>query len=122
MRRVLIEELSSQGVPPHEAAFFVERLMVFFTCCDERRFGQWEYVPWWEFIGAGQVRGVPEVAARGLTRSVVAAKETVASTRTIGNMAEAFVMNIMQRGNDGALDRVLDAPTNEAWIDPWVSC
>jgi hypothetical protein len=36
-------------------------------------------------------------------------------------MAEAFVMNIMQRGNDGAPDRVLDAPTNEAWIDPWVS-
>ena len=60
------------------------------------------------------------MAARGLTRSLVAAKETVASTRTIGNMAEAFVMNIMQRGNDGALDRVLDAPTNEAWIRPWV--
>ena len=50
----------------------------------------------------------------------MAAKETVASTRTIGNMAEAFVMNIQQRGNDGALDRVLDAPTNEAWIQPWV--
>ena len=30
-------------------------------------------------------------------------------------------MNIMGRGNDGALDRVLDAPTNEAWIDPWVA-
>ncbi len=29
-------------------------------------------------------------------------------------------MNIMGRGNDGALDRVLNAPTNEAWIDPWV--
>ncbi len=60
------------------------------------------------------------VAARGLTRSLVAAKETVASTRTIGNMAEAFVMNIMGRGNDGALDRILDRPTNEAWIKPWV--
>ena len=27
----------------------------------------------------------------------------------------------MGRGNDGALDRVLDLPTNEAWIDPWVA-
>jgi uncharacterized protein with NAD-binding domain and iron-sulfur cluster len=60
------------------------------------------------------------VIARGLTRSLVAAKERIASTRTIGNMGEAFVMNIMGRGNDGALDRVLDAPTNEAWINPWV--
>ena len=59
--------------------------------------------------------------AAGLTRNLVAAKETVASTRTIGNMGEAFVYNIMGRGNDGALDRVLDAPTNEAWIDPWVA-
>jgi uncharacterized protein with NAD-binding domain and iron-sulfur cluster len=29
-------------------------------------------------------------------------------------------MNIMNRGNDGAPDRVLDLPTNEAWINPWV--
>ena len=58
--------------------------------------------------------------AAGLTRSLVAAKETVASTRTIGNMGEAFVYNIMGRGNDGDLDRVLDLPTNEAWIDPWM--
>ena len=26
----------------------------------------------------------------------------------------------MGRGNDGAPDRVLNLPTNEAWIDPWV--
>ena len=77
--------------------------------------------PWWDYVGAAsRSEEYQKVAARGLTRSLVAAKETVASTRTIGNMAEAFIMNIMQRGNDGALDRVLDAPTNEAWIQPWV--
>ena len=27
---------------------------------------------------------------------------------------------ILGRGNDGAPDRVLNAPTNEAWITPWV--
>jgi uncharacterized protein with NAD-binding domain and iron-sulfur cluster len=26
----------------------------------------------------------------------------------------------MGRGNDGAVDRVLNLPTNEAWINPWV--
>ena len=30
-------------------------------------------------------------------------------------------MNIMGRGNDGEPDRLLNAPTNEAWIDPWVA-
>ena len=122
LERVLIEELvKQQGVQPGETEFFVNRLMVFLTSCDERRFGQWENTTWWDYVRAeGKSEEYKKVIARGLTRSLVAAKETIASTRTIGNMAEAFVMNIMQRGNDGAPDRVLDAPTNEAWIDPWV--
>ena len=122
LRRVLIEELAKQqGVPPHEMEFFVNRLMVFLTSSDERRFGQWEHTSWWDFVRAeGKSEEYRRVIAVGLTRTVVAAKETVASTRTIGNMAEAFVMNFMNRGNDGAPDRVLNAPTNEAWIDPWI--
>jgi uncharacterized protein with NAD-binding domain and iron-sulfur cluster len=121
MRRILTEELSGQGVPPHELAFFVERVMVFLTSSDERRFSQWEHVSWWDFIKAeGKSEEYRKVLARGLTRAVVAAKERKASTRTIGNMAEAFLCNFEGRGNDGAPDRVLNAPTNEAWVDPWV--
>src|SRR3954471_4446025 len=122
MRRILMEELSGQGVPPQELAYFVERVMVFLTSCDERRSGQWEHVSWWDFIKAeGKSEEYRKVLARGLTRAVVAAKERKASTRTIGNMAEAFICNFEGRGNDGAPDRVLDLPTNEAWIDPWVA-
>jgi uncharacterized protein with NAD-binding domain and iron-sulfur cluster len=122
VQRLLVEEaLKQQGIPPHEAELFANRVMVFLTSCDERRYGQWEHTTWWDFVRAEQCSDeYKKVIARGLTRSLVAAKETVASTRTIGNMAEAFVMNIMNRGNDGAPDRVLDAPTNEAWIDPWI--
>jgi uncharacterized protein with NAD-binding domain and iron-sulfur cluster len=122
LERILIEEIAKQqGVRPGEAEFFANRLMVFLTSCDERRYGQWEHTTWWDYVRAdGKSEEYQKVIARGLTRSLVAAKETIASTRTIGNMAEAFVMNIMGRGNDGAPDRVLDAPTNEAWIDPWV--
>jgi uncharacterized protein with NAD-binding domain and iron-sulfur cluster len=95
--------------------------MVFVTSCDERRFGEWEHTSWWDFVKAeGKSEEYRKVIAAGLTRNVVAAKETVASARTIGNMGEAFVYNIMGRGNDGDLDRVLNKPTNEAWIDPWV--
>ena len=122
LRRMLVEEIvKQQWVPPHESAYLVERVLVFLTSSEERRFGEWENVSWWDFIGAAsRSEEYQKIAARGLTRTLVAAKETVASSRTIGNMAEAFIMNIMGRGNDGALDRVLDAPTNEAWINPWV--
>lgn len=121
LRRQLTESLKGEGLPPQELAYFVERLLVFATSSDERRFGQWEHTSWWDFIGAAsRSQEYKTVAAAGMTRSVVAAKETVASTRTIGNMAEAFVFTAANLGNDGALDRVLSLPTNEAWIDPWV--
>ena len=122
LRRILVEEiLAQQGLQPAELEYFVNRLLVFLTSSDERRFGQWEHVSWWDFVAAERHSDeYRAVIARGLTRSLVAAKEQVASTRTIGNMGEAFVMNILGRGNDGALDRVLNGPTNEAWINPWV--
>jgi uncharacterized protein with NAD-binding domain and iron-sulfur cluster len=121
MRRILMEEFRDDALPPHELAYFVERIMVFLTSCDERRFGEWEYTSWWDFIKAEDKSDeYKKVLARGLTRAVVAAKERKASTRTIGNMGEAFIYNFMGRGNDGAPDRVLNLPTNEAWINPWV--
>jgi uncharacterized protein with NAD-binding domain and iron-sulfur cluster len=121
IQRLLTEELTRKGVSPTEAELFTNRVMVFLTSCDERRFGQWEHVSWWDFVRAEDKSDeYKRVVARGLTRSLVAAKEKVASTRTIGHMAEAFIYNIMGRGNDGAPDRVLDLPTNEAWIDPWI--
>jgi uncharacterized protein with NAD-binding domain and iron-sulfur cluster len=121
LRRNLTEMLSGRGVPPQELGYFVERLLVFVTSSNQRRFGQWEYVSWWDFVKAeGKSDAYKKEIAAGLTRNVVAAKERVASTRTIGHMGEAFVWNIMGRGNDGAPDRVLNLPTNEAWIDPWV--
>ena len=122
MAQYLTEVIGGEGVPPHELQFFVNRVMVFLTSSDERRFGQWEHTSWWDFVKAeGKSEEYRRVIAAGLTRNLVAAKETVASARTIGYMAEAFIYNIMGRGNDGAPDRVLNAPTNEAWIDPWVA-
>ena len=122
LRDQLLDLLSGKGVPPHELAFFVEKLLVFVTSSEERRFGQWEHTSWWDFVEAeGKSQEYKTIIAAGLTRNLVAAKETVASTRTIGHMGEAFVFNILGIGNDGALDRVLDLPTNEAWISPWVA-
>jgi uncharacterized protein with NAD-binding domain and iron-sulfur cluster len=96
--------------------------MTFFTSSDARRFGQWEKVSWWDFMRAERFsKEYQHVLAKGLTRSLVAAKADTASTRTIGNMAEAFVYNILGRGNDGELDRVLNGPTSEVWIEPWVT-
>lgn len=118
------------GVPANEIEYFVRKLGVYLTSSDARRVGEWEYVSWTTFTNSDNFS--PEyrtVFGSGLTKDLVAAKGDAASTRTVGLMAEAFVYATMAQSNSelqresgyGAADRLLDAPTNDAWINPWVS-
>src|SRR5919112_1612071 len=52
LARFLREAATQVGVPAHEYAILVERLLTLLTSCDERRLGQWELPSWWEFTGA----------------------------------------------------------------------
>lgn len=117
-------------VPPDEIAHLVRKLLVFQTSSDARRVGEWDNTSWWDFIDAG--RSSPEYQrtfGNGLTKTLVAAKGTKASARTIGLMGLAFIYAVMSQGSPllrqqsgyGAADRVLDGPTDEVWIDPWVA-
>ncbi|MFC9892983.1 FAD-dependent oxidoreductase [Nocardia sp. NPDC127579] len=107
-------------LPPAEGLFFANRLLVFNTSSDARRIGQWEHMSWFDYVG-GHRRSheFRALISRALTSIMVAAKEDIASVRTIGTMGEQFLGNPLEVGNDGALDRVLNGPTNAAWIDPW---
>ena len=80
---------------------------------------------------AGGLHRRPRTASSAEYKTVLAAglnaqpcrgeEEGLASTRTIGNNSgEAFVDNIMGRGNDGSVDRVLDLPHERGLIDPRV--
>jgi hypothetical protein len=117
-------------VPANEIEYFVRKMLVFATSSDARRVGQWEKLPWWDFVGADRFsHKYQRVFGDGLTKDLVAAKGKKASTRTIGLMALAFIYagmsqaspQIRRQSGYGAADRLLDAPTNEAWIDPWVA-
>ncbi|MEU1340213.1 FAD-dependent oxidoreductase [Streptomyces sp. NPDC005827] len=111
-------------LPAHEAAYFADRLLVHLTSCDARREGQWERVAWWDFIRAGEMsREYQVLLGIGQTRNLVATRAEIASTRTVGRVIiEALILwGLLGRGMDGDadVDRVLNAPTSEAWIDPW---
>ncbi|MFE2856343.1 FAD-dependent oxidoreductase [Streptomyces lavendulae] len=107
-------------LPAHETAYFVNRVLVFLTSCDERREEVWERTPWWEFTRAARMSTeYQRILAIGVTRNIVATKAEEASTRTVGTLGEAFVFNLLGRGADGPPDRILNLPTNEAWITPW---
>ena len=87
--------------------------------CDERRYGQWEHQSWWEFSGAEQRSAAyGKFLADGLTRTLVAARAREMSARTGGLILLQLLFDLTRAG--GRADRVLNAPTNEAWITPWV--
>ncbi|MGF0170943.1 hydroxysqualene dehydroxylase [Streptomyces sp. Marseille-Q5077] len=111
-------------LPAHEVAYFADRLLVHLTSCDARREEVWEKVAWWDFIRAEEMsEEYRTLLGIGQTRNLVATRAEVASTRTVGRVIiEALLLwGLLGRGMDGDadIDRVLNAPTSEAWIDPW---
>lgn len=112
------------SLPPAELAWFMDRLVVFLTSSIERRFGEWEYASWEQTLRAdGKSEAYRSILVSALTSQLVAAKPSMSSTRTIGTIGQAFVLNAagIVPAYGAHVDRLLNAPTNEAWIDPWVA-
>ncbi|MFC9895026.1 FAD-dependent oxidoreductase [Nocardia sp. NPDC127579] len=110
-------------LPYAELLKFANRLFVFFTSCDARRYGQWENQSFLDFAKVTEDSHPNYLLLISvLTNTLVAAKEDIASARSICWQAENFFLNILGRNNGELLtDNVLNGPTNEVWIDPWVA-
>ena len=117
--RFLAGYAQDSGVRPVEFAYFASRLFLLLTSCEERRFAQYEHQSWWEFSGAASRSKAYQLAlADGLTRSLVAARARELSARTGGYILLQLLFDMSRAGRH--LDRLLDGPTNDVWIDPWL--
>jgi uncharacterized protein with NAD-binding domain and iron-sulfur cluster len=101
-----------------DLAFFAAKVWQIVTSCRERRNVEYEKLAWWDFIGAQQRSpAYQKLLGHGITRSLVAAKARMASTKTIGDIFVQLLFDIVTPGP--STDRVLNGPTNDVWIDPW---
>jgi uncharacterized protein with NAD-binding domain and iron-sulfur cluster len=107
-----------QWLPPDDLAQFVHRFAMFLASGDKRRAGEWEYVSWADYMGEATLSaGGRRILIDFATRFAAAMRGHTASAKTIGKAAESVVyMPLTGRGTND----VLDLPTCEAWIDPWV--
>jgi uncharacterized protein with NAD-binding domain and iron-sulfur cluster len=107
------------GLKSGEPEFFASRLLNFMSTCNKRRLAELENVKWWDYVQADS-HSFPyqKICARGLTRSLVAMSAEVASTRTVGSILVQMMMSMTSQA--ATMDRVLNAPTNDAWIKPWI--
>jgi uncharacterized protein with NAD-binding domain and iron-sulfur cluster len=120
LSRSLLEVMTGLGIPPEEHAWLMDRILTLLTSCDARRYKQWDLQSWWVYVRAEQRSpAFRKFLADGLTRTLVAARAREISARTGGLILAQLLFDLTRAG--GRADRVLDAPTNEAWIDPWVA-
>ena len=107
------------GIPVADQVHFVELLSDLLSACDARRFGEYENESWWVFADAERRSvGFQKFLADGLTRSLVAARAREMSARTGGYILLQLLQDLATPG--GQADRVLNGPTSDVWIDPWL--
>jgi uncharacterized protein with NAD-binding domain and iron-sulfur cluster len=106
------------GLTSDDKEFFAGKVWQLMTSCRARRENDYERMGWWEFTGAdGRDEAYADLLARGLTRTLVAARSKTASTKTGGDI---FLQLIFNMGNPSvATDRILNGPTNDRWLLAW---
>jgi uncharacterized protein with NAD-binding domain and iron-sulfur cluster len=124
--RTLVED-PALGIPLKEAQFFVKKIFCFLGSGRQRRLQELEGISWADYLDASnKSKPYNNILVRGLSQSLVAMRPDKASTLTVGTMFVQIVLNILHgrpaaQGSSQHADRVLNAPTNDAWIDPWVA-
>lgn len=119
IRDLLEGTLWRDVVPDTEHNVFTDRVIAYMTSCDARRENEYDEVTWWDFIEAeGMSEAYKKYLGRGTTKLLVAMKPEQSSARTIGGVTVQTFFDIIYPDRDPV--RILNAPTNEAWIDPWV--
>jgi uncharacterized protein with NAD-binding domain and iron-sulfur cluster len=107
-------------ISPDEKTFFVNRLLHLLSSSDRRWCEEYDQISWWDFIHADQMS--PEyrkILGRGISQLLVALQPEQASTRTMGRIYLQLLQGLFDESMEA--DYVLNGPTNDVWIDPWVT-
>jgi uncharacterized protein with NAD-binding domain and iron-sulfur cluster len=113
----LLSGLGALGLTAQEVALFARKLLAIVAMSDEERLAQLESITWWQYLECDQP-GKSD-AYRDLVqssiRTSIAAKATEVSAYTVGRLAIRSLIDTLN-----TVDRVLNGPTSEVWIQPWV--
>lgn len=104
-----------------DIAFYGSRVWQIITSCYERRLEEYEKIAWWDFIDSeNRSQAYQDFFSHGILKSLVAAQARKASARTLGDILIQLLLGIVDPAVTTA-DRLLDGPTNEVWILPWLA-
>jgi uncharacterized protein with NAD-binding domain and iron-sulfur cluster len=109
-----VVEIQRLGLSAEDTIVFVKKLVEFLSVPDEARRQKYDDIAWSTFVDLDRRTAAFRILTSN-TRSLLAAKATEASAYTIATMAirTLFAPSV-------GLDSVLDGPTSDVWIEPWV--
>ncbi len=107
----------AEDLPRRDVRFLLERLLYLATACEARR-EDLDEISWWEFIDADNRSQEFRDRLAYAVQSLVALRPQQGSARTIGTIYLQLLLG--QIDPTQPAEQVLNAPTSEAWIDPWV--
>src|SRR5215831_17628121 len=101
---------SDLDLPPDDLMFVGKLFLTLLTTCRERRFQQYEYAPWWQFVQADRRSAeFRKYFCDIAVRSLVAMCPRRASTRTTGGIGVQIWIDHARPG--AHVDRLLNGPT-----------
>ncbi|MVN78125.1 FAD-dependent oxidoreductase [Hymenobacter sp. HMF4947] len=118
------------GLTRSDMHLFAHSLWRILTSSYERRQQVYERMSWWQFMQTDEQRhrdgvGPPPVpfpyeiyCVGGLTHSLVAAQPKLMSIKTGGDILLQLLL--LTANPEAHTDRVLNGPTNEVWLTPWL--
>ena len=104
-----------------EIEFFSGKIWQLMTSCSKRFAEEYDSISWWDYTeSASKSAAYQRLLSGGLTRSLVACQAQMASTRTCGAILLQMLYMMMDPFTRNT-DRVFNAPTNDAWLNPWLT-
>jgi uncharacterized protein with NAD-binding domain and iron-sulfur cluster len=89
------------------------------TSCDERRQDELEGISWWDYLQASShSAGYREFFVIGLSTSLAASRARRANAKVEGDIVVQLLLDLGDPGISS--DRLLNGPTSEVWILPWL--
>ncbi len=114
-----VAALGDMGISSDDLVFIWWRLWKIITTCTERRIATLEHTSWWNYVDASnRSPAFQHLLVIGVTRNLVASKAEKANARTVGQVGIQLLLDLLTGTHP--TDRILDGPTNDVWIDPWV--
>jgi uncharacterized protein with NAD-binding domain and iron-sulfur cluster len=111
-------ELVGLGHEVRDMAILFSRMFQFLTSCRERRLAEYEKMTFWDFMQADRLSPILQGQLERFTRILLAMDARRGEARTLLNV---LVRMLLDQGSQGSsTDRVLNGPTSERWIVPWV--